>query len=379
MSHVEVSVSIVSYNSRKVLQKCINSVIETSKDQDIEIIVVDNCSEDGSAEMVQSSFPNVRLIRNRENVGFGKAHNQSFTLSKGNYFLILNPDTVIFPGAINRMVEFMDHHRHVGAAGCKIFWDDEKKFMFPDLKIHTLKTGIIQFTPFCRYFPNSMISQRYWQSARRLWDAQTPGNVEGVTGGMMFVRRESFESVGMFDERFFLFFEEHDLLRRMKKQGWEIYYIPDAEIQHYFEESFRNSSVDTGAVFMQSARYYYRKHYGVLGALFLKALGMCNRAMRFLESKTTKNRERYAEVSPVNGRLTITWPHDKEAQRYCIEISYSPEFSDRAGMYVAHEGISLNSDILSRLPNQTGFLRIIPLYNEYETGKVIEVVKITDQ
>jgi GT2 family glycosyltransferase len=378
MSHIEVSVSIVSYNSKKVLNKCINSVIETSKDHDIEIIVVDNCSVDGSAEMVRSSFPDIRLVQNKENVGFGKAHNQSFRLSKGKYFLILNPDTVIFPDAINRMVAFMDHHHDAGVAGCKIFWDDEKIFMFPDLKIHTIKTGIIQFTPFCRYFPNSMISQRYWQSARHLWDAQTPINVEGVTGGMMFVRRESFESVGMFDEGFFLFFEEHDLLRRIKKQGWKIYYIPDAEIQHYFEESFRNSSIDIGAVFMESAQYYYRKHYGFLGALFLKVLSMCNKAMLFLESKTIKNKKRYAEVSPVNGRLEVIWPQVRGAQRYCVELSYSPEFSDRAGMYVNRERIFMKSDILDRLPNKTGFLRVIPVYDDSSMGKVLRVFRIKD-
>ena len=104
MSPFDVTISIVSYNSKNVIADCISSLIETTQGIDIEIVVVDNCSEDGSAGLVKSLFPNVRLIENRENVGFGRAHNQSFRLSKGKYFLVLNPDTIIFPNAINKMV-----------------------------------------------------------------------------------------------------------------------------------------------------------------------------------------------------------------------------------------------------------------------------------
>jgi GT2 family glycosyltransferase len=378
MSGVKVSVSIVSYNSRKVLQKCINSVIETSKDQDIEIIVVDNCSEDGSAEIVQSSFPNIRLLQNRENVGFGRAHNQSFRVSKGKYFLILNPDTVIFPGTIQKTIQFMENHQRVGVAGCKIFWDDERKFMFPDLRIHDLKTGIIHFTPFFRYFPKSTLSRWYEETAHRLWNASAPVKVDGVTGGLMFVRREAFESAGLFDESFFLFFEEHDLLRRIKEEGWEIYYLPDAAIQHYFEESFRNSSLDIAAIYKQSALNYYRKHYGIPGYLYITCLFMLNRLLHSVESRFNRTRSTYAEVAPVNDRLIIEWPSSENVNRYLVEISYAPSFFDRAGMYVKSEQLSIKRDILDRLPHRTGFLRIRPVYDDASVGAEIRVFKLRD-
>lgn len=377
MSQIDVTVSIVTYNSKNVIENCIRSVIETTRDLNTEIIVVDNCSEDGSAELVKTRFPDVRLIENRENVGFGKAHNQSFRISKGNHFLILNPDTIIFPNAIKKMVEFMDSHEHVGVTGCKIYWDDEKNFIFPDLKIHLLRTALIQFTPFCRYFPNSLISKRYWKTAYPLWDTKLPIEVDGITGGLMLVRREAFESVGFFDENFFLFFEEHDLLKRIKKQGWKIYYLPDAEIQHYFEESFRNSSIDMGAVYMQSALYYYKKHYKIPGYLFIKSILALNKFILFLEQKIVHNKNIYTEVYPVNGRLTIKWPNHKRARRYLVEISYSPVFSDRGGMYATGETVSLESDILKRLPHETGFLRVTPVYPDNSTGKVIKIFKIT--
>ncbi|MDP2754258.1 MAG: glycosyltransferase family 2 protein [Nitrospirota bacterium] len=373
----DITISIVSYNSKNVIKNCIHSILETTSDIQKEIIVVDNCSEDGSAELVKTRFPDVRLIENRENVGFGKAHNQSFRISKGNHFLILNPDTIIFPNAINKMVEFMDNHKDVGVSGCKIFWDDDKNFMFPDLRIHNLKTSIIQFTPFCSFFPNSLISKWYWKTAYPLWDTKIPIEVDGITGGLMLVRREAFESVGFFDENFFLFFEEHDLLRRIKKGGWEIYYLPDAEIQHYFEESFRNSSIDIDAVYMQSALYYYKKHYKIPGYLFIKMLLILSKFVHSFESKTLHSRNMYAEVCPVNSRLMITWPSQKGAMRYLVEVSYSPSFSDRGGMYVEANTLSLKSDILNRLPNKTGFLRILPVYTDNSTGKVIQVIKIT--
>jgi GT2 family glycosyltransferase len=379
MSPVDVTISIVSFNSKNVIADCISSVIETTRGIDIEIVVVDNCSEDGTAGLVKSLFPHVRLIENRENVGFGRAHNRSFRLSIGKYFLVLNPDTIIFPNAINKMVEFMDSHPHAGVAGCKIFWDDEKNFMFPDLKIHNLKTSLIHFTPFCRFFPNSLISKRYWKTAYPLWGTKTPIEVEGITGGLMLVRREAFESAGFFDENFFLFFEEHDLLRRIKKGGWGIYYLPDAEIQHYFEESFRNSSIDIYAVYMQSALYYYGKYYAIPGILVIKSLLMFNKCILFLKRNIFHANNISAEVHPADNKLIIKWLPHKKAERYLVELSYSPSFSDRGGMYVEGDTLLLKDDILNRLPNKTGFLRVTPVYADNSTGKIIKTVKITDK
>lgn len=377
---VDITVSIVSYNSKAVLKDCIDSVINNNTEVSIEIIVVDNASTDGSSDLIKTAFPHLTLIENRENVGFGRAHNQSFRISNGKYFLILNPDTLIFPRALEKIITFMDKHKYVGVTGCKIFWDDEKNFMFPDLRIHSLKTAIFQFTPFCLLFPNSAFAKWYWKSAYRLWNSHTPISVEGITGGFMMVRREAFESVGMFDENFFLFFEEHDLLRRIKKKGWEIYYLPDAEIQHYFEESVRNSSINVSKVYMQSAYYYYRKHYKALGYYFIRFLTLVKSFIHNLESsyKSFFTDKEYSTVYPENGRLIIKWPPHKGTRRYLVEISYSPEFSDRGGMYVEGESLSLKSDILKRLPDSSGFLRILPVYADNSTGRAIQVIKITE-
>lgn len=378
MSSPDVTVSIVMYNSKNVIEKCIRSVIETTKGIDIEIIIVDNSSEDGSDALVGSLFPQIQLIENVENVGFGTAHNQSFRLSRGKYFLILNPDTVVFPDAIKNMVQFMNNNKTAGITGCKIYWDNMKNFMFPDLRLHNLRTAIIQFSPYSLYFPDSGLCRWYRRKAYRAWRADTPLRVDGVTGGLMLVRREAFESVGGFDENFFLFFEEHDLQRRIEKQGWECYYLPHAEIQHLFEESFRNSSIDIDKVFIQSALYYYRKYYGTFGYLFIKALLALNKAMTSLKCSSVFQKNILTQISPVDGKLMVQWLPDKRAKEYLVEISYSPLFSDRAGLYVSDENLSLESDILNRLPNRIGFLRILPVYENNSTGRIMKIIKITD-
>jgi O-antigen biosynthesis protein len=372
MSTVDVTISIVSFNSKNVIADCISSIIETTRGINIEIVVVDNCSEDGSAILIKSLFPHVRLIENRENVGFGRAHNQAFTISKGRYFLILNPDTITFSQALKGMVNFMDDHPEVGVSGPKIFWDEELNFIFPDLRLHSLSTGLFHFTSFCRYFPNSILSKNYLKSALRLWEATEPIEVEGVTGGAMLVRREAFD---FFDENFFLFFEEHDILRRIKKAGWKIYYTPDSRILHYFDESCRNTSLNITRIYFQSAEYYYGKHYGKFGLYFIKALMKLG---TYFEDFMKRPADPEIISSGRNSEFFITWHLLSDPAKYLIEISYSPNFVDRAGTYVKDNTFTLSRAALDRLPNRTGFLRILPVYSDGSAGKVIKVIQIKD-
>lgn len=381
MSRYDITISIVSYNSADVLGNCLDSIMQGSRKHTFEVIVVDNASLDGSCALVTEHYPQVTLINNAENVGFGRAHNQAFTISQGSLFVILNPDTIIFPGALDEMAAFMDNHTDAGAVGCKIWWDNEKTLLFPDLRIHNFLTALIHMTPFCRYFPNSGISRNYWRSAYKIWRTHEPIEVDGITGGIMMVRREVFESVGRFDEHFFLFFEEHDLQRRLQKAGRKIYYLPNIAIQHFFEESCRNSSLDIGRIFRDSALYYYKKHYPYTGHIFIALLMKITNVLHLFESKfpflfSWTLKQYSTAFSNNNDRIVIEWPQCPGALEYIVEISYSPEFSDRAGMYIKGESLSLAGDILKRLPNQTGFLRVIPMHSGNEAGRVIKTIKI---
>ena len=365
----QVTISIVTYNSAAVLGNCIDSIISSIKDTSYEIIVVDNNSEDDSVKIIKDNYPSVILIENKKNVGFGAAHNQAFALSKGKYFLILNPDTVIFHEAIDKAILFMESKTDSGIVGCKIWWDDDKTFMFPDLKLHSLKTALVNFGHLDRCF--TKLAENYRQTAYDLWNATEPIIVDGVTGGFMLVRREAFETVNGFDENFFLFFEEHDLQKRIKKQGWNIYYIPDAEIQHLYEESCRNSQLNIGKIYLQSALYYYNKHYGQLGSAFIKLLIQI--------SGPFKRSQHYPAISPDNNYIYIEWETIPQAIKYLVEISYSSDFNDRGGMYIEKSPLAINADILKRLPNNTGFIKISPVYRNNIHGKSVAIYKITDK
>ncbi len=372
---IQVSISIVTYNSSSVIENCINSIFENTKDLTFEIILIDNCSEDNTAQIINEKFPNITFIQNTKNVGFGKAHNQTFKISKGKYFLILNPDTILFPMAINKVLDFMERNPDAGLTGCKIWWDDEKNFMFPDLPLHNLKTALLYFTPLCHFFPNNPLIKSHWQSAYTMWNATRPIEVKGVTGGFMMVRKGLFEKVGGFDENFFLFFEEHDLQRRIKKLGYKIYYIPDAEIQHYFEESCRNSSIDIGSIYRKSAIYYYKKYYNILGNFLIKFCFLINQIFTDIV-KIFKINKSYPTLRPENNTLTIKYNDFAPAHKYIIEISYTENFCDRAGMLTEKNLLKISSNILRQLPNNSGYIRILQILHDINHRKTILVKKI---
>jgi GT2 family glycosyltransferase len=371
MTDVDLTISIVTYNSKNVIGNCIDSVLNSTQGLTYEIIVVDNNSEDGTAALIKKTFPDIVLIENLTNTGFGSAQNQSFRISKGRYFLMLNPDTVLFPDTLRIMVNFMDEHPDAGISGPRIFWDEGLHFLFPDLKIHTLLTALFHFTNFSLYFPDSFLSKKYWKSALRIWTADTPIEVEGLTGGMMLARKEAFP---LFDEKYFLFFEEHDLFRLAKKQGWKLYYIPGASILHYFEESCRNSSLDIESISLQSARYFYRKYYGYAGVWWLKALVKFN---GYLE-KHCKSPP-LEVISPDNDmQFRLLWQTAKGAVSYLVEVSYNPNFVDRGGAIIQGNEFTLSASVLDRLPSRKGYLRVLPLDAEGSPGKAIRFVQIQD-
>ncbi|MCI4626125.1 MAG: glycosyltransferase family 2 protein [Candidatus Magnetoovum sp. WYHC-5] len=357
--NLTLTISIVTYNSKHVIAPCLDSIISTVNNVDYEIIVVDNASTDATAKYIKNNYPSVTLIANTENIGFGRAHNQAFKNAKGQFFLILNPDTIIHENTIERLIDFMCETPEATLCGCKIYWDDNKGFQFPDLKLHNLMTAILHFTPFLLHFPKSHAAKTYWQTAYKFWAATKPIEVEAITGGFMLIKSNVYETIAGFDEGFFLFFEEHDLMRRINKAGYKIYYLPDVSIQHYFEESCRHSSMDIGKIYTQSAFYYYKKHYGTFGTLFIRSLFKLNKIIQRQKAKgkmlSKYEKKGFQRLTPnSNGDIVI----ESKQPSFIVEIAYSPEFADRGGMFVNNSMLTLNNNILNRLPNNKGFLRI---------------------
>ncbi len=263
MREVELSVLIVSYNSRAHLRRCLESVLSEVRPLGAEVIVVDNASTDGSPEVVRD-FAGVRLIENPANLGFVRAVNQALKVAGGRYILVLNPDTEVRPGAVGALLRFMAEHPRVGLAGPKLLYPDgtiqPSRRRFPGLLTLFTEGTFVQW-----HLPGLGIFRKFYCQDL---PADAPHPVDWVTGACMLVRREAVEAVGPLDERFFMYAEELDWCRRLWSAGWQVYYVPGAEVVHQEAASSRQDPVRQRANFYASRWKYAAKYYGPgVGAL----------------------------------------------------------------------------------------------------------------
>ena len=241
--NVDVSIIIVSWNTRDILRDCLNSVYAQTEKVDFEIIIIDNASSDGSVEMVRQEFPKVTLIANKNNRGFASANNQGMNVAHGRYTLLLNSDTIVLDGAIEKTVLHADQEPDVGVIGCQALWPDGKRqntcFRFPTLKLVMLGAFLFfrEAKPFQRAFlhPDRYLNRDFGQT----------NDVDVVAGCYFLVRREVIEQVGVFDEDFFMYGEEAEWCQRAAKRGWRIQYFPGAKIIHIYGASSSQVEEDT--------------------------------------------------------------------------------------------------------------------------------------
>lgn len=255
---MKLSVVIVNYNVKFFLEQCLHSVDAAIKGLEAEIFVVDNNSVDGSVEMVAEKFPDVKLIANRENTGFSKANNQAVQLAKGEYILLLNPDTVVEHDTFSRSVAFMDAHPDAGGLGIKMV--DGKGRFLPESK-RGLPTPIVAFYKIfglSALFPKSKIFGKYHLG---YLDKEQTHVVDVLAGAYMMLRRETLNKTGLLDEDFFMYGEDIDLSYRITKAGYRNYYYPGARIIHYKGESTKKSSVNYVFVFYNAMVIFARKHF----------------------------------------------------------------------------------------------------------------------
>ncbi len=241
---IDLSIVIVNWNTRELLENCLESVVRTVLVPAYEIIVVDNASVDGSVAMLRKHYPKVRIIANEVNRGFGAANNQAFAVMTGRYTLLLNTDTVLTDNAVAELYDFMEGHPEVGMSCGQLLDDDGSKqnsiAAFPSLS--TLLTNM----PLLEYlFPGKYPSKRY--------DHAGPIAVDSGVGACLMVRRAAMDAVGWFDERYFFFFEETDWAYRMQQGGWKVYHVPTARIYH-----LQGKSVGTD---IRSRIEFYRSRY----------------------------------------------------------------------------------------------------------------------
>ncbi len=252
------SVIIVSYNVKKYLEQCLFSVQKAAQGIEIEIYVVDNNSVDGSVELVRNSFPEVKLIANKDNRGFATACNQALSLSKSKYSLLLNPDTVVAEDTFSSCIRFMENHPEAGALGVKMI-NGQGKFL-PESK-RSLPTPLISFYKIfglSALFPKSKTFGKYQLS---YLDKDKIAEIEVLSGAYMFLRMSTLEEAGFLDEQFFMYGEDIDLSYRITKSGYKNYYFPETTIIHYKGESTKKGSLNYVRIFYQAMSIFAKKHY----------------------------------------------------------------------------------------------------------------------
>lgn len=256
---LDVSVIIINWNTRDTLRDCLNSVYEQTQGINFEVIVVDNASSDSSAEMVRTEFTKAILVENKENRGFAVANNQGMSIAKGRYMLLLNSDTIVLDGAIQKTIRFVDQHTEAAVVGCKVLNPDRTMqatcFMFPSLlNLFLSATYLYKVFPRSRFFGRERMT---W------WDRQDVREVEVVTGCFMLVRKEAIDEVGMMDESFFMYAEETDWCYRFKKAGWRSLFFPNATTIHLGGQSSKQVKMAMIIQVRRAILQFIKKNHGL--------------------------------------------------------------------------------------------------------------------
>lgn len=309
---------IVSFNTRDVLRRCLNTLAAETQKLSVEVLVVDNASRDGSAEMVASDFPHVRLLQAGQNLGFAAANNLAFPVARGKYLVLLNSDAFLLPGALEKAILHMEHHSRTGLAGGRLIGEDggwqPSARQFP-----SLLNDFMSFSGLAHHFRNS----RFWGRADRTWaDPLEETATDWVPGAFSIIRASVLEQLGGFDDSFFLYYEEVDLCRRIKAAGYAVRYLPEVVVVHLGGESSKSmenavrSRVGAQLALwrLRSGYLYYRKHHG-RAAWRIMALEFGWHLMRMIRNRASRRPEKAAESQSMMALVRQAW-RETQGGRY---------------------------------------------------------------
>lgn len=261
---MDVSIVIVNWNVRELLAACLRSLNTSRTPHNYEIIVVDNNSSDGSVEYIQKQFPAVNLIALKENVGFARANNQAIKRAQGRYVFILNPDCEVFADTLAQAVRFMDEHPSVALLAPRIENADHTFQRGSVRSDPTLWSQLLVLLKLQRLILLLNVPSNYYQAA---FNPDREQDIEQAMGAALFVRRSALDAVGLFDELFFLWFEEVDLCKRLRTSGYSIRFSPAVRVIHHGGQSFsQRAPLARQLIYNKSLVRYFFKHRGVLAA-----------------------------------------------------------------------------------------------------------------
>jgi GT2 family glycosyltransferase len=252
-----VSAIVVSFNVRGLLLDTLRSLYSTTA-VPLEVVVVDNASRDGSADAVAEEFPQVRLIRSSENLGFGKANNLGFQYATGRFVLLLNPDVSLGSGCVDHLADFLLVHPEAGAVGPRLKRPDGKLDLAARRGFPTPRASFYRLTGLSRLFPRSRRFNRYNLGYQ---PEDATHEMDAGTAACLLVKRQAIDRVGLFDPDFFMYGEDLDLCFRLKSGGWKIYYLPSAEAVHVKGQATQQATTRMLYAFHSAMWTFHHKHY----------------------------------------------------------------------------------------------------------------------
>lgn len=314
---MKLTIVIVNYNVKEYLRQCLHSVERAISGMNIEVVVVDNASTDGSIEELSPLFPWVKFVASKENLGFACGNNLAVRESRGEYVLLLNPDTIVGEEVLKECISFMDNHADAGALGVRMLkanggfaWESRRG-------VPTPFTSFCKMVGLCSLFPKSRLVGHYYM---RYLDENEPARIEIVSGAFMMLRRSALEEIGLLDETFFMYGEDIDLSYRLLKAGYSNYYLP-LSIIHYKGESTQKTTFRYVQNFYNAMLIFYNKHFGGTGGRWLSMLirlGIFVRGgVEFLLRQMTRPRVLVADNDRY--RMLVVGSHDMcaEVQQIC--------------------------------------------------------------
>ena len=302
----DVSVITVNWNTKVLLKECLASVYADPPPFDLEVIVIDNGSEDGSVEMLRSDFPQVRLIVNSTNEGFAKPNNDGINASTGRYVFLLNSDTVVHPGAIAQLTMFLDTHTEVAACGPMLLNPDgtvqHSVKGFPSVWTHACDMLFLD-----RLFPHSRL---FGRGEMAYFSYERTQEVDHLMAAAFLVRREVINQVGLFDQRFSIYYNDMDWCYRMRSQGWKIYYVHSARVTHYLGQTIAqvNKEFRYFRELHENIMLFYQKHYGSSAVMFYKlllAIGFSFRTVAWWAVRCMKPTEKSRHMAVFSGKTLL--------------------------------------------------------------------------
>lgn len=305
---MKLSIVIICWNDLKVIADCLQSIYADTRVIDFEVIVTDNGSTDGSIDFIHKNYPKVRVIENGANLGFAKGNNVGIRESRGEYVLILNPDTIMRDGTLDKLVSFADRHPEAGAFGCRTLNADGSYQIsmrpFPTLKRYWMSA--LYLRPLGR-FSKFFLGEDYpW------WDVDEERSVDWVSGHCVMFRRDLLVQLKGFDEQFFYHFEEVDLCRRVWNAGFSVLFTPEAIITHLGGQSVSRFPIHFELEKLRNCYRYFYKHFGARG---------CKRCRTAITARLRMRQIGY-------GLLNVFRPSDllrKRLDMYRVVIAWNKE------------------------------------------------------